>query len=242
MSESLYRHGPQICRTCFSGSASEVRIGDWRLTNNPGYYGSSSPEILILGFSKGANQNRAAEHGHFDIIAFADARHRLQHVLQVLRVMPQERSIDQVMTAKERQFGVASLVRCSFSKLKDGVWKTSGDVIPSAFKDPQTMAVIRCCASQHLGELPPTLKLVILLGTDDRYIESARALVGSLHRDCAEVNSVAFRAGGALWVHATHPSPGNGHFNAWVSGPATSKSGQKRELALQAIRSIEWCR
>ena len=87
--DNRYQHGPQSCRHCFSGSLAELRLGDWRLVNNPGYYGGSSPEILVLGFSKGANQARAAEQGDFEAIAFANARHRLQQVLQVLGVMPE---------------------------------------------------------------------------------------------------------------------------------------------------------
>ena len=39
------------------------------------------------------------------------------------------------MTAKEQQFGVASMVRCSFSKLKDGAWKTSGACHPFGFQE-----------------------------------------------------------------------------------------------------------
>ena len=240
MTDLRYHHGPQVCKKCFVGTQSELRLGDWRLVNNPGYYGSESPEILVLGFSKGANQNRAAGQGDFDRVAFADARHRLQQLLEVLGVMPDDRSIDHLMTAKELQFGVASLVRCSFSKLKDGAWKTSGDVIPSAFKDPNTLAIIRTCGTQHLGALPPSVRLVVLLGTDDRYIKQTQSLVKKLHSDWKTVSSIAFTAGGALWVHVTHPSPGNGHFKAWVEGSAQEKSGHKRELVLQALRQAGW--
>jgi hypothetical protein len=240
MIDPRYQHGPQACRQCFEGAEGELRLGDWRVVNNPGYYGSSSPEILVLGFSKGANQSRAAEQGDFDRIAFANARHRLQQVLQVLGVMPAGRDIDSLMTAKEARFGVASLVRCSFSKLKDGKWKTSGDVIPSAFKDPDTLKIIRTCSAQHLEALPMSVKLVVLLGTDDRYIERTQALAKKLHSDWKPVNPVAFMAGGALWVYATHPSPGNGYFGAWAEGPVDTKSGRKREQVLEAMRQVAW--
>jgi hypothetical protein len=240
MTDTRYQHGPAGCRQCFAGSPSELRLGEWRLVNNPGYYGSSRPEILVLGFSKGANQNRAAEEGDFDRIAFANARDRLQQVLQVLGVMPKDRGIDSLMTATESQFGVASLVRCSFSKLKDGAWKTSGDVIPSAFKDPDTLKIVRTCASQYLGSLPVSVKLVVLLGTDDRYIEKTQSLTKNLHADWKLLNPVAFTAGGALWVYATHPSPGNGHFKSWTEGSADEKAGRKRELVLQAMRQVGW--
>lgn len=235
-SDARYQHGPEACRKCFDKNGSELRLGDWRLVNNPGYYGSSLPKILILGFSKGANQNRVAETGEFNKVAFANARHRLQRILHVLGLMPQNRSIDHLMTASEREFGVASLVRCSFSKLKNGEWKTSGDVIPSAFRDPSTKQVIRNCAKEHLKSLPTDVQLVILLGTDERYIENTQALIRELHADWRPVNPVACHAGGALWIYATHPSPGNGFFKAWTEGPASEPSGRKREFALEALR------
>lgn len=36
-----YSHGSISCRDCFSGSEKIMAIGEWRLQNNPGYYGSS---------------------------------------------------------------------------------------------------------------------------------------------------------------------------------------------------------
>ena len=230
-----YIHGPLQCRACYIGNEPTLVLGDWRLHNNPGYYGSSDPEILILGFSKGANQNKVAEDGDFDKIAFAKARHRLKAVLETLRVMPSDRGIDALMTAREPQFGVASLVRCSFCKMKGGTCKTSGDVIPSAFTNASTLPIIQRCASTFLGKLPKRVKLVVLLGTGDSYIAKTRTIFSKLYTDFFPINPAAFRAGGALWLYAAHPSPGNGHFDSWVAGGSDNPSGQKRILALQAL-------
>ena len=225
-----YIHGPLQCRLCFCGTKETLVLGDWRLRNNPGYYGSSDPEILILGFSKGANQNKVAEEGDFDKIAFAGARHRLKTVLETLKLMPADRAIDALMTARERKFGVASLVRCSFGKMKGGVCKTSGDVIPSAFSGTATLTIIRRCASTYLGKLPKRVKLVVLLGTSNSYIAKTQSMFSEFYADYSPVNPVAFRAGGALWVYAAHPSPGNGHFDSWVSvtlPPTLDTSGSR---------------
>ena len=203
--------------------------------NNPGYYGSSTPQTLVLGFSKGANQNRAAEAGNFDKIAFAGARHRLQTVLTVLGLMPNDRSIDHLMTERERDFGVASLVRCSFCKMKDGECKTSGDVVPSAFTNAATLGIIKRCAAAHLNALPPSVKRVVLLGTADGYIKKTRAIFSGMYANFSSVNEVAFYAGGALWVYAAHPSPGNGHFESWASGAHDNVSARKRVLAQRAL-------
>lgn len=230
-----YTHGPHQCRACFGGSEHTLALGDWRLHNNPGYYGSSDPEILVLGFSKGANQNKIAEEGDFDKIAFAKARHRLKTVLDTLSIMPKDRSIDALMMAREQAFGVASLVRCSFCKMKGGVCKTSGDVIPSAFTNTSTLPIIQRCAAIFLGKLPKRVRLVVLLGTADSYIAKTKAIFSKLYPGFVSVNPTAFRAGGALWVYAAHPSPGNGHFESWVSATAENPSGQKRIFALKAL-------
>ena len=230
-----YIHGPIQCRACYSGSEPTLVLGDWRLHNNPGYYGSSDPEILVLGFSKGANQNKVAEEGNFDKIAFAKARHRLKAVLETLNVMPSDRGIDALMTVRESKFGVASLVRCSFCKMKGRTCKTSGDVIPSAFTNTSTLPIIQRCAATFLGKLPKRVKLVVLLGTGDSYITKTKAIFSKLYSDYSTINPVAFRAGGALWLYAAHPSPGNGHFDSWVSAGTENPSGQKRIFALQAL-------
>jgi hypothetical protein len=231
-----YSHGSISCKDCFAGSENIMALGDWRLHNNPGYYGSSSPEILILGFSKGANQNKVALGGDFDKIAFANARHRLQIILETLEIMPKNRSIDDLMTAKEKQFGIASLVRCSFGKMQsNGTCKTSGDVIPSSFKNRDTLEIIETCSKKYLSELPKSTKLVVLLGASEMYIKKTTDLIQRLYTDFLIVNDVSFVSGGALWIYATHPSPGNGYFNAWVKNGWDDKSGHKRLLAIEAL-------
>ena len=232
---ALYSHGPLNCRLCFTGHDATLALGDWRLHNNPGYYGSSSPRTLVLGFSKGANQNRAAATGNFDQIAFAGARPRLQAVLVALGLMPKDRSIDHLMTAREQEFGVASLVRCSLCKMKDGECKTSGDVVPTAFTNPDTLAIIQRCVTTYLKTLPSDVRRVVLLGTADAYIKKTRTILSKLYPDFSSINEVAFQAGGALWVYGAHPSPGNGHFKSWLSGSAENVSARKRILARQAL-------
>lgn len=230
-----YSHGPTNCQDCFMGTEKTLAIGDWRLHNNPGYYGSSVPQILVLGFSKGANQNKTAEEDDFDKIAFAKARHRLQQILDALGIMPTDRDIDTLMTSKEQKYGFASLVRCSFCKMKSGICKTSGDVIPASFANPATLKIIKICSEKYLGKLPRSVELVVLLGTSETYIRRTTALFRGLYQDFKIVNHVSFKAGGVLWLYATHPSPGNGNFKAWVNNGAEDISGNKRLLALKVL-------
>ena len=230
-----YVHRPPQCRLCFKDNEKISTLGEWKLYNNPGYWGSPNPKILVLGFSKGRNQN--IETKNFEKIPFAGARPRLERVFKTLNIMPPNRSIDDLMKVNEQTFGVASLVRCSICKIKGEKCRTSGDVIPSAFTNASTKAIIQRCANTFLGKLPDSVKLVVLLGTSDNYIRETEFIFAELYSDYESINPCAFRAGGALWVYATHPSPGNGHFKSWEEGKDNT-SAQKRIFALQALSSF----
>ncbi len=79
---SGYTHGWLNCRRCFKGDEDPFEFDNWRLHDNPGYAGSSSPRILVLGFSKGKKQNEIARQGDYDKVPFAGMRPRLQQVLE----------------------------------------------------------------------------------------------------------------------------------------------------------------
>ena len=233
-----YVHGRIFCKACFPAEEEKLSIGDWRLLNNPGYYGSSNPEILVLGFSKGTSQITASEKGDFDKIAFANMRHRLKQVLETLKIMPADRDIDALMTAKEKKFGLTSLVRCSLCKMKGENCITSGTIVSAAFTNNATLKIIEQCVIKFLSTLPTRTKLVVLLGISDSYLSKTKKIFRKVFKDFFELNSVAFRAGEALWVYGAHPSPMNGHFKAWVAGPINNRSGSKREDALSVLPMV----
>jgi len=45
----LPTHGPIACRKCFSNAEPVIDEGPWRAVNDPGAWGSHSPEVLVLG-------------------------------------------------------------------------------------------------------------------------------------------------------------------------------------------------
>ena len=232
-----YTHGWVDCRQCFPGEETIRSMGDFKLLNNPGYSGSSTPRVLVLGFSKGSTQIQSAHQADFDKVAFAGMRDRLQKILTRLDLMPEGRGIDELMIAKEKVFGFTSLVRCSLCKMKGESCLTSGAVVTASFKDPHTYRIIQCCALTFLAHPPESLQQVILLGTNKVYIEKTRRLFEQLYPDFESINAVAFRARGAIWVYAAHPSKANGCFEAWMDAEATRPSGMKCRLAIEALAS-----
>ena len=230
-----YSHGWQECRLCYTGAHSISLPNNWMLHNNPGYAGSSNPSTLILGFSKGANQNEIAIQGAYDQVPFAGMRDRLQQLLVALDLMPTDRRIDQMLTAHEVEFGAASLVRCSLCRKKGVHYVTSGGLVTEGFRVPEIKAIIERCAVTFLSRPPESLRRVILLGTNRIYIQKTKELFRHLFPDYKCINEVAFQARGVLWVYAAHPSKANGRFKAWLAAEPGNLSGQKYIQARQAL-------
>jgi hypothetical protein len=229
------KHGKLSCRVCFPvGQAIVVRSG-WQARNDPGHWGGSNPRILVLGFSKGKTQSDVYADGGFDEVAFSGMRERLALVLRKLGLLKAEEDINAKFRPDETDLAFASLVRCSLSRQG----KTSGPLVVKAFEEEQARSFLRTCSQRFLGHLPERLRLVLMLGTSNKYIEHAQSLIRSLHPSVEEKNAVAYGDSEVLWVHVAHPSRANGRFGDWLSGEAArSISARKRELATEAIAGI----
>jgi len=69
-SVQLPPHGPIECSECFDGMPTQwgkttrefgaVNPPRWRIENNPAAWGAGTPRYLVLGFSKGPNQEMAS--------------------------------------------------------------------------------------------------------------------------------------------------------------------------------------
>jgi len=189
-----------------------------------------------LGFSKGATQTTIDASKRFDDVAFAGMRPRLAGVLKSLGCLDSTNDFDSRFTVDEKDFAFASLLRCSLSyRCRDDVYRTSGALVTRAFKDREVHLILKKCATRFLRHLPERLRIIVMLGCADTYIQSCTGLVSEIHPDTFRtLNPVAYRAGGATWVHVAHPSPANGHFQRWLQDPPGSASGNKRTLA-QAV-------
>jgi hypothetical protein len=227
------------CDRCWKGVAlNHQEAGPFRLVRDPGHWGSANPSILVLGVSKGNTQSNAFSRGCFDDVAFKEIRHRLLEVLQTIGLLPGETlaRFQRRFFVEERDYAFASVVRCSLTGMDRNKLRHTADSpnVVLAFKpDSKGYAFTAACVDQHLGRLPSGTRTVILLGNTDSYIKSLQNLIECTLGCVTSINDVAYRAGGALFVHVSHPSKGNGHFGAFNRGEGTP--GAKMRLARAAL-------
>lgn len=235
-------HGPIACRRCFTEAAPQMDLGPWRVVNDPGAWGSATPEILVLGFSKGFTQAALARAGRFEDIPFARMRPRLTEVLQALNLLGPDERVDPRMIAGERRFAFGSLVRCSLSRVdaRSAKHACTGPIMAKAFTEAQAVPIVRRCAETHLRDLPASVRLVLMLGTGDAYIAGCREVIRQLHGPrFAILNPVAYRTGATVWAHVSHPSGLNGYHPAWMRGDPGDKQGRKRRFAMDAVTTAQ---
>jgi hypothetical protein len=231
-------HGKVNCSLCFPVPGGTISSGKWSFHNDPGHWGSSTPTILVLGFSKGPTQKAAYSRRTFEDVAFAGIRHRLQIILATLGIVSKEEDFNRRFQAIESSLAFASLIRCTV-ELPDAPPKESGNLMLKVFRDPEPRHLLENCANRFLRYLPSELKLVVMLGAQDGYIKRCRRLIGAMYgAEYRYINPVAYSTGQVTWVHATHPSRQNGHFNQWVDGAESASKLTKGYLAKEAIRGI----
>lgn len=239
----MFTHGPVQCDTCWTTTTSNTsqERGGFRLVRDPGYWGAGQPEVLVLGMSKGNTQANAYGRQSFEQVAFKGIRSRLLQLLQAVELIPCEETAAQFerrFCQGEREFGFASVVRCSLSAWSEAKqhYTAEGPLVLRAFNDRSDgYAFVKACINQHLVRLPPRTQLVVLLGNSDAYIAAMRSALGVERGAVSALNPVAYSSRNVLFVHIAHPSRGNGHFGNFIRGEGTS--GQKLEWARAALRS-----
>ena len=115
---------------------------------------------------------------------------------------------------------------------------TSGAMVTAGFRVQEIQDIIHRCANTYLAKPPESLQRVILLGTNQVYIDSTRQLFKELYPDYQYTNEVAFQARGARWIYAAHPSKANARLKSWLEKGDDDPFGRKRLLALEALASI----
>ncbi len=232
------------CGVCWPDQSINLQEnGAFRLVRDPGHWGSANPIVLVLGVSKGNTQSNAFRREPFDAVAFKGIRHRLLSVLQSVGLLVEDDigRFEQRFQADEKEYAFASAVRCSLTGMdpKKGSFSAESPKVVPAFKVGSAgHHFTSACVDRHIGQLPKATRLVVLLGNTDNYIKHISHLIGCSRGNLNKINEVAYEAGGVLFVHASHPSKGNGHFGAYIRGEGTP--GEKMRRAREAVSSVQF--
>ncbi|WP_156414576.1 hypothetical protein [Ensifer sp. Root278] len=262
-----YSHGELECRACFDnwethwhspGQASfNVRGHRWQLRANPGYWGAAAPRVLVLGFSKGPEQNgliddyldSGGKAVRFEDIPFNDKkkamRPNLKKLLVELGVLEKVRNIDTVFLPTEKVFGFASLIRCTVTYANPGSDKFvgSGSSI-TARTIKLAPPFVKACAASHLSRLPRSVELVVMLGATADFVDEVRTMLGGDPLFDNVNRAYSYHLGGTPVVHVPHPSGGNNGAVAVFCGergPSPDSDSEKNIPAcrLQAMATMK---
>jgi hypothetical protein len=230
---SSFTHGCTDCRSCFGDikpawhASDRAPFGEegkhrWLLRANPAYWGSSSPDILVLGFSKGPEQNKLIDRYvaaslprvSLEDIPFNDEkkvmRPNLKKLLTSIGLLDEKASIDALFRPTEKKFGFASLVRCSveYAKPNSHIFVGTGSSITQTTlkKRPR---FVETCIKTHLTDVPESTKLIIMLGVTTGYVNDVRTILDGDPFFPEAACSYAYSAGRTPVIHIPHPSGGN---------------------------------
>lgn len=217
---TLPAHGRIACDTCFAGcggvefDATRREEGDWRITANPLAWGSSTPEIVVLGFSKGPNQAGVLASAAHDAIAYRGGRHMVGKFLRHVGLLPGVADADlgsavsSLIADRNGRFHFGSLVRCTVERREKGHWTgTGGGMLDRFVETPFGRQVARACTRSFLSQLPPRTKLVVMFGLGNKlnYVEACMALFSDcLGGTWRKLNDVAYSNGRITVVHVEH--------------------------------------
>jgi hypothetical protein len=119
----LPQHGRVNCTLCFEGKPvifdeTQRTEAGWRITANPLAWGSSAPEIVVLGFSKGPTQAGALTSTPHDKIVYKGSRGSVGKMLAHVGLLTEAPSdlyvnaVDQLISDRSGRFHFGSRVRC----------------------------------------------------------------------------------------------------------------------------------
>lgn len=241
MTVLLPKHGYIGCRACYTGPASSFEFSNadgtkWRLEQPNAAWGSQTPTILVLGFSRGANQSKPGT--PFDDIAFKGMRKQLTDILRSLRLLGAE-TVGTHISMGEQKFAFGSLIRCSvaqWDQTKLAYSKAGGAILQKFAQGSSTLRIAVTCAGKYLASLPAKTKLVVMLGNEERYVRFCFERIKEARGGADWVNALSYDSLGVRFVHVMHAKAQGSLVPDWIAG--VKSQVEKRRFALEAVNKL----
>ncbi len=218
---SLPCHGKIDCNLCYKGQSvsfdhTQQEDNGWRISANPLAWGNATPEVVILGFSKGPTQAGALTAAPHNEIAYKGGRVAVGKILAHVGLIPGgdntalKETVNGIIADSSGRFHFGSLIRCTVERYdeKSDQWKGSGGGMLDKFVATSFGAsVAGQCSKNFLSNLPSKTRLVVMfgLGTRGNYVTEARKLIEKARPgNWSTVNEVAYSDGKVTFVHVEH--------------------------------------
>ena len=247
----LPKHGRIDCTLCYPPGPivfdhSRHQEGSWRITANPLAWGNSRPQIVVLGFSKGPSAAGAIANGNHSDIAYRKKRKNVGKILRhvgLIEGVVEDHQLDEVVSQliseENGRFHFGSFVRCAVERLEGGIWKGSGGGMLDKFvATPFGERVASNCATRFLGDLPPSVQLVVLfgLGSEGNYVRAARSVIQRARGvRLRTINDVAYADEEVTFVHVEHFASLGALIPNWL-GENKHERARLGELARSAVQ------
>lgn len=224
------------CKDLFQTNDYEQGFERWghgepvQLLNNPVSWGARNPKYWLLGFSKGATQNKAlaeVRSGKVPInaVPFKGMRKRLGWLLKSLGIRTDDNEVDAIFADSGSDIQSASLIRCSISaKNAKGEYSYQLKDILAAdvTSNGKVREIIDRCANKHLAQTTRN-QAFILLGLDKDLIRWTKDTFTKMFGPITTITETTYRTKGISWLHVAHPS-GNQtdpQYRRWCDGGTT---------------------
>jgi hypothetical protein len=241
------------CAICHRGQSyafdlTRTEDDGWRITDNPLAWGNPSPEILVLGFSKGPTQAGALAKQPHDQIAFRGGRTNLAKILHHIGLLPAPSSelVDRAIADGRGRFHFGSFVHCTVERYDpkepdpNKRWKgTGGGMLDKFVAHDFGKAIVEKCATRYLVDLPPETKLIVMLGLGTRgnYVQACRQVFAKARAGhWRTINAVTYTDGKVVVVHTEHFASQGALLPNWLSGEL-HKRGRLGLLARDGVKA-----
>jgi len=251
---TLPLHGRIDCACCFPGyncpqfDQTKRTESTWRITANPLAWGNPTPEVLVLGFSKGPTQAGALDSAPHDAIAYKGGRAAVGKILAHLGLLSAPAPSTLADTASAAiadpagRFHFGSLVRCTVERLdaKHNVWSGSGGRMLDRFVQTTFgQMVAKNCSERFLAHLPAETRLVVMFGLGSKlnYVrETHKIFTVARGGHWTWLNEVAYTDGKIVVVHVEHFAARGALLPHWLGqdGHERSRYGRMAQGAVQS--------
>ena len=245
-------HGRVSCSLCYGDCSPQFDVtkrteGDWRITANPLSWGNTTPEVVVLGFSKGPTQAGALTTAPHDEIAYKGGRGNVGKIIVHIGLLPASQDgdlaseVSKAIADPSGRFHFGSLVRCTVERYekKSSSWKGSGGGMLDKFvATPFGQEVANNCAEKFLSQLPASTKLVVMFGLGSKlnYVQEAFKLYQKACKGPWRwLNEVAYTNGSIVVVHVEHFASQGALIPQWM-GKDQHERGQYGRMAQDAVR------